>query len=219
MQLAQELTRAGRYDEATVEHVWLWEHMLEHEPAMVGVRMSFFASDLQRLVSLHAPARAAIEQMRDQAVPPASGPIDVDAFRDWMCLNGVLGEQARSLAWYDELPAANRPRLGPLLEHDIIRLLIEAERWADAGALYDQPLATIDRGAKMLAHTPGNVPAEMLERFREMKCRSFRNSAAQLVRALRAAGRAEEVELVAQRARTVDPSEEMLQALADAKSN
>ena len=77
MDLAKELRRAGRYEEATAEHVWLWEHMLEHEPALYGVRMSFFAGDLQRLVNDHAPARAAIEQLRDRAAPAASGPIEM----------------------------------------------------------------------------------------------------------------------------------------------
>lgn len=219
LQLARELTVARRYDEALVEHVWLWEHMLEHEPAMYGVRMSFFAHDLQRLISLHAPARAAIEQLRDRAAPSVSGPIEVEKFRDWRCLNGVLGEEARSLAWYDGLSAATRAGLGPLLEHDIIPLLIEAGRWADAGALYAQPLATIDRAVEMLEYEPENVPAEMLERFREMHRKHFRDDVAKLVRALRAAGRNEEVELVAQRARAKDPSNEMLQALAQARSH
>src|SRR5262245_41251160 len=74
---ARELTRTGRYDEALVEHIWLWEHMLEYDPAMVGVRSSFFADDLQTLVNEHAPARVAVGELRDRAAPPPSGPIDV----------------------------------------------------------------------------------------------------------------------------------------------
>lgn len=219
MGLARELTRAGRYDEATAEHVWLWEHMLEHDRAMYGVRMSFFAADLQRLARLHAPARAAIEQLRDRATPPGAGPIEIETFRDWTCLNGVLGEQARSLAWYDALPAEARARLGPLLESDIIPLLVEANRWADAGALYDQPLAALESEVEMFGHEPKNVPAEMLDHLREVHRRIFRDRAAKLVRALCAAGRTDEVELVAQRARTVDSSNEMVKALADARSH
>lgn len=219
MQLARELTRAGRYDEALVEHVWLWEHMLEHEPAMYGVRMSFFAHDLERLISLHGPARAAIEALRDRAAPSASSPVEVESFRDWKCLNGVLGERSRSLAWYDALPPATRRSLGRLLERDIIPLLIEAQRWAEAGALYDQPLATVERYAAILAHEPTNVPAEMREHLRELHARAFRKDVAQVVRALCAARRAEEVELVARRALTVDPSEHMRQALAGARSS
>lgn len=38
MELAAKLADAGRLDDATAEYVWLWEHMLEHDPALHGVR-------------------------------------------------------------------------------------------------------------------------------------------------------------------------------------
>src|SRR4051812_12591822 len=41
MNAARALASAGKLDEATDAYVWLWEHMLEHEPAMLGVRASF----------------------------------------------------------------------------------------------------------------------------------------------------------------------------------
>jgi thiol-disulfide isomerase/thioredoxin len=212
--LARQLTQTGRYDEAIVEHVWLWEHMLEHQPSMYGVRLSFFAADLGTLVHAHAPARTAIAELRDRAAPPASGPIDEETFHDWNCLNGVLGEQSHTLAWYDALPATTRPRLGPLLEKCIVPLLIAADRWADAGALYDDPLATIDRAAQLLAHALEDLPAAAAERMRDY----FRKNAANLVRALHAAGRVPEIDAVASRAREIDPSDEMQQALAAARA-
>jgi hypothetical protein len=200
LQHAEELTRSGRYDEATIEHVWLWEHMLDHDPSMAGVRVSFFAYHLKTLVAAHAPARAAISQLRDRAAPPASGPIEREAFGDWICLNGVLGEKGRSLAWYDGLPPEKRVRLGPLLlEHYIIPLLVEVGRWAEAGALYAAPLTTIDHAALCLSLRPADLRAELVELGRK----GFVKDASQLVRALRAAGRLEEAGFVAQRARTV----------------
>jgi len=39
MSLARALANAGKFDEATEEYAWLWQHMLEHEPAMLGVRV------------------------------------------------------------------------------------------------------------------------------------------------------------------------------------
>jgi hypothetical protein len=47
---------------------------------------------------------------------------------------------------------------------------------------------------------------------------SFRKSAAQLIRALRAAGRDADVGSVEQRAREVDPSDEMASAIAHART-
>lgn len=216
--LASELTRAGRYDEAITEHVWLWEHMLEHAPSMYGVRKSFFARDLTTLVNAYAPARAAISAMRDRAAPTEESAVAVESFRDWVCLNGVLGEAERSLVWYDALPATRRAGLDSgLIEHDIIPLLIETARWADAGALYGNPLATLDRAAEILSRTEAmanepDLPPGLIARSR----RSFRKRVAQLIHALRAAGRDADGDAVERRARQVDSSEEMISAIANA---
>ena len=214
MDYARQLARTGRYAEALTEHVWLWEHMLEHVPAMYGVRMSFFASDLARLVHAYEPARAAITVLRDRAAPAATGPVDVEAFRDWGVLTRVLGEKSGALEWFDSLPASDRDRARPLLKHDIIPLLIEAERWADAGALYADPVATIELSAEQLTHlVKHELPPDVVERFRQ----SSREEAAQIVRALRAAGRVDDAEAAARRACELDPSDEMRQALSEVR--
>ncbi len=216
LDLTRELRRTGRYDEALVEHVWLWEHMLEHEPAMYGVRMSYFAHDLEELVSAHPPARAAIGELRDRAAPQASGPIEAGTFRDWVCLNGVLGESERTLAWYDALTATTRARLGELLERDIIPLLLAADRWADAGALYEDPLTTLDRQVEFLTLvTEDKQDTNLIEYMRD----HFRKDVAQLIRALCAAGRGPDADSVEHRARQIDPSDEMLKALANARTD
>lgn len=215
LDLARELARAGRHDEALVEHVWLWEHMLEYDPALYGVRRSFFARDLEMLAKAHAPARAAIQELRDRAAPADAGSIDRATFVDWMCLNRVLGEHERTLVWYDAMPAEKRPSLAPLLELHIIPLLVEAERWAEAGALYEDPLATINRSVDIVMGTPEHpIPEEMIEYGRV----HLRKQAAELVRALFAAHRLQDAESVAMRAREIDPSDEMLRSLAAARS-
>lgn len=213
--VARELRDTGRYDEALVEHVWLWEHMLEHDPAMHGVRRSFFARDLEMLVNAHAPSRAAISEARDRAAPQAAGPIDVESFRDWACLNRVLGDPGRELAWYDALPAASRERLGPHLEHDLIPLLIAAKRWAEAGAMYDEPLAILDDAVERVARTAELVDRPEVVRYARDHVRT---KAEHLVRALRAAGRSTEADAVDRRAREADPSDEMTHALDAARS-
>jgi thiol-disulfide isomerase/thioredoxin len=217
--LAKELIDAGHYDEAVAEHVWLWQHMLEHAPSMYGVRRSFFAGDLATLVDAHAPARVAVTALRDDAAPPDAGVIEVEAFRDWVCLNGVLGEAERTLAWYDALPAARRARLAGLVEHDVVPLLLAKERWADAGQLYVDPLATLDRAAMIVTEIEKiaarrEVPPRLITRTRD----GFRTKAAQLVRALRAADRDGDADAVENKAREIDPSQEMATALANART-
>lgn len=215
LNLARELTRAGRYEDAVAEHVWLWEHMLEHVPSMYGVRKSFFARDLMTLVNAHEPARTAISAVRDRAAPPDEGPIAVEIFHDWVCLNRVLGEAERSLAWFDALSAARRADLeGSIIEHDIIPLLIEKARWADAGALYSDPLATLNRAAEILSRTEEMATKRDLPELIASSRGHFRKSAANLIRALRAAGRDTDAESMERRAREVHPSEEMIAEIA-----
>ena len=37
---AQELLAAGRFDEATAELVWFWQHVVEYEPSAAGAARS-----------------------------------------------------------------------------------------------------------------------------------------------------------------------------------
>jgi hypothetical protein len=108
---ARMLVQPGRLDEATTEHAWLWQHMLEHEPSMVGVRLSFFIGDIERLVQTHAPARETFTALRDAVAPEGVDALDTPAFADWMALCRALRENDRVLAWFDavraELPVAH----------------------------------------------------------------------------------------------------------------
>jgi hypothetical protein len=104
MQLARALASAGKVDEATDAYVWLWEHMLEHEPAMFGVRASFMLAEIGDLCSRHASARAKFAALRDAALPRSQEALDSDSdpLMDWMLLNQALGEQERTLEWFGQ---------------------------------------------------------------------------------------------------------------------
>jgi len=52
MSVARTLANSPNLDEATEAYAWLWEHILEHEPAMFGVRASFM---LAEIVDLQPP--------------------------------------------------------------------------------------------------------------------------------------------------------------------
>jgi hypothetical protein len=70
LQLASTLQRAGSLDAATAEYVWLWEHMLEHDPKMALIRHSTSRLFLKKSVYLREP----LERMRrGSRYPSASG--------------------------------------------------------------------------------------------------------------------------------------------------
>lgn len=189
MALARSHFSAGRLEEATEEYVWLWNHMVEYQPAAYGVRHSFLVYELQRLVATHRPARERFTTIRDAVAPRDEGAPDPKALTDWLCLNIVLVQEAESLHWYERVvrSSALDQRIAWLLETFILPILLREERWAEAGALYSKPLARIAQA-------------------RLMRMAEWRTAAGHLVRALRAAGRLEEAVAVAAEARSLDGS-------------
>jgi len=79
MQLARALASAGKLDEATDAYAWLWEHILEHEPAMYGVRASFMLAEIADLCSRHSSARTKFAAPRDAAVSRPQDASDSDS--------------------------------------------------------------------------------------------------------------------------------------------
>ena len=185
--------------------MWLWQNMLAHDPRLVGHRLVGFARDFQHLVNLHAPGRAVVVELRDHAAPPTSGPFALMAFREWQCLNKILGEESRVLTWFDALPKERRAELELVVRAGIIPLLTAVGRWADAGALWN-PTAALDQ-----------YPLEMLE---DAAARNdygwydqLRATVIQLLRALTAAGRDADAIAAERRARELDTSDHMANAL------
>lgn len=217
MSFARSLVEAGELGEATTEYVWLWMHMLEHEPTMIGVRHSFLLAELKELVSRHPPARDAFAALRDAAAPPAEGMPSRDALRDWFTLNEVLDDKLATLAWFDVVRTrldATSP-LVPVVELRVVPMLIESGRWNDVAALYPAPRATLAETAQRNARAMEYVPPEHADRLRQHMAESLRETAARLVRALREAGRIDEANAVIEDARGLDDSVEMEAALAD----
>jgi len=151
----------------------------------------------------------------DEAKPKEDGEPDVEQLNDWMTLNETLGDTAKTLAWWDAAHAklASRPELAEALETRLVPLLVAAERWANAGALYRDPRATLKwqadltanmrviaspegavlaaSGASMAALAPHLQPSRVQQE-------KLRTTAAQLVRALRAANRTADADGVVQ---------------------
>ena len=199
MRFASRLREGGGHEEATTQYLWLWKHMLEKDPSMGPVRHSFLVGALEGLFAKHPPARAAFAELRDAAAPSVDA-IDPQRTADWLSLNSALGEPNVTLGWYD----ANVERiladahLRDVVGSEVIPLLTAADRWADVGRIYVDPLADLRQLAaqreemnRQMSSDPG-MPAAMLEQIRQLGGMQLRHSATGMVRALRAAGRADE---------------------------
>ncbi len=84
---------AGRYELALEKHVWFHEKVLQHQPSMVGVRLSFALSYWMRLAREYPPAMEKLVAVRDQALRDAKSGNDVRGnFHDFLSINRYLGD-------------------------------------------------------------------------------------------------------------------------------
>lgn len=84
--------RNGRLPEAAEKYLWFHEHVLEREPAMVGVRLSFALSDWAALARRYPPAMAQLLAVRDRALAQvdAGGRSGQTALREVIRINTTL---------------------------------------------------------------------------------------------------------------------------------
>jgi thioredoxin 1 len=213
--LAKTLASRGRFSEATNEYAWLWQHVTEYEPAMVGVRGSYMLHEIERLMQDHPEARSRFAELRDAlgsgGVPPTAAP---DAIADWIALSGMLGEKDRVIEWFDHHAAAlaARPEVGTTLRLRLVPLLIERGRWADIGRLFRDPLAVLRESHERLEDAKRHeLPPELADRrpmMIEAMERALRKNAALITISLLAAEREPEARAVLEEARRLIPGNE-----------
>jgi hypothetical protein len=219
LQIARGLVEAEEFAKATEEYLWLWDNMVKHEPSMVGVRGSFMASDMQRLAAEHEPAHEAFAKARDTVGDRLKGGDksweDLD---DWIVLNEVVGEEEKTLAWFDRIKddpesAQTFERSGFRLE----RLLEEHERWADLIKLYPDPVQRLRREHEQLEHMldmdMGEGMEDRAEQMHDWATNHFRDQAGRLYGACLAADRADDAEEIAAEAVKLDDAAPMRAAL------
>jgi thiol-disulfide isomerase/thioredoxin len=202
MQLAQTLMLRGAADEAMGELKWLWENALSVDPAWVGVRHSFLINTMEQAADMSQKARAALKSMRDAAERGS---------HDWRSLNEALRDSLKTLAWFDETKAQG----GRLQDqHDVRELLREQGRWKDLGELVASPLDQLKQSFQRIdALANEKLPPDQRAGIAEYLRTSARREAADLVRALKAAGRNDDARAVADEAFQRDGSPEMRAAL------
>jgi thioredoxin 1 len=213
--LARALARDRRFDEAVEEFVWLWEHMLEHDRATSGVRLSSMVNDMQRLAQRSDAARARFIALRDKTGKLLEGDkVDGSALRDWVALNKVVGDPDATLAWYDRVK--DEPRWRPLVERvsrDLTELLTAKKRWADVGRIQHDPLGDLDNLIAFLAILKKQELLVGDAKFEDIPGQMARDHARVVYAGLLASGRDGDAVKLADKARAYDASTRMLAAL------
>ena len=226
LSFAKELMHNNDHAKATEHYVWLWNNVEQVEPAMGGVRVSFMAGEIKTLVGAFAPARDAFVAIRDEAGRAADADPAADNKRlDWVVLNNVLGDQERTLAWFDGVKDdTNAEATVRAVGRFLIELLKARGRWADVGRLYRDPLKELAFHHETLAQAnlpmmADVLPAGALATVEKVMKTQFRKSVADLHTSLRAAGRTDDAAAVLAEALRLDPSDDMKRALAFASAS
>lgn len=218
LRLADGLLRSGSLDRATEEYAWLWQHMLEHAPELVGVRVSFMAMSMHDLAARHEPARRRFLELRNATLDRAATATDLlDVASDIIVLNDVVGDDASTLAWLDGVKGDARwSTTLPFCVFKLRDLLVRNDRWADLGSILHDPVGDFEGLARLQQEVPPGVALDesTLASMRIEAARHAREQAGQDYAALLAAGREDEAERLARRAFERDGSEEMVRSLA-----
>ncbi|HEY1130986.1 MAG TPA: hypothetical protein VGF12_16385 [Roseateles sp.] len=109
LQDARQDAAAGRLAEAAEKHLWFHEHVLEREPSMVGVRLSFALHDWVALARRYPPAMAQLITVRDTAAARVEA-------------GGMAGEKALT-----ELIGINRHLKAPESTRDAFSRLLQRD--------------------------------------------------------------------------------------------
>jgi hypothetical protein len=113
-------------------------------------------------------ARARFTEHRDAAFAAASTADrpGLQACLDYIVLNRALGDNERTVAWLDRLdPEQRRALPDGLVDLYLVPLLLERQRWAEAGALLRDPLDELDRRDRS-ARIIGGLYGQVSELYR-----------------------------------------------------
>lgn len=135
---AHELLRGKKYAEAHDEYFWLWNNIDPNDSTLSELRKKLIPIEVRALLESFPEAKAKWMELRDSSEKE-------NKRADWLCLNLMLNDNARTLAWFDKakLDATQQKtieELGTLLEYP----LFMNKRYNDATMyLYPKPIEKI----------------------------------------------------------------------------
>ncbi len=136
---AREMQSAGQNAEALKEYIWIWNNIRKEDPNLGDLRVSMLPNDMKKLGAVFPPAKNEFTEIRDAAEKANNR-------HDWIILNGVLDDNARTLTWFDKAKTDPNQR-DAIKKHTALLepVLFSKSRWVDAANfLYPEPLAKIN---------------------------------------------------------------------------
>ena len=135
---ARQLMMSQKNAEALDEYVWLWTHIENSDSTFGDIRMKMLPTEMKQLCATYPAAKAKWIELRDAADK-------ADNRSDWIILNGILDDNARTLSWLDNAKSDGK-KLDTITKNTSLLepVLFSNCRWTDATKfLYPNPLAKI----------------------------------------------------------------------------
>lgn len=135
---ACQLQAAGKNAEAFEEYLWLWNNVRSEAEGMKELRIGAVPLEMRRICAVVPAAKSKVTELRAAAEKNNNR-------HDWILLNGILDDNASTLAWFDKakLDATGRDTIKKNLQL-LEPALFSAMRYSDAASyLYPDPMGRL----------------------------------------------------------------------------
>lgn len=200
---ARRLMRAGEYEKATEQYVWMWNHLTDEDSSIPFARVLLLHHDMKRLASRYKPALKQFTAMRDEVAEQLNSPVTTWKERKlWILLNAVVDQPDKTLAWFDHVKnePAKQGALASMREW-LEPTLVEAGRWEELGSLYPHPVQAVTANIRAFEYRMQSVlpKSDHRQRPSEQRVRNdHRKEAAVTYASVLATGREKAARQVAQ---------------------
>ncbi|MBS2006964.1 MAG: thioredoxin family protein [Cyanobacteria bacterium SZAS TMP-1] len=141
---ARDLLNAKNYGQALKEYLWVWNNVPSTDNEHADLRDKLLPVETRQLIAAYPEAKQKFSELRDAAEKAGNR-------HDWIILNSMLGDEARTLTWFDKAKTDAKQKSDILNNSNFLEPLLFAKcRWADAADyLYPEPLKKINEYYKM----------------------------------------------------------------------
>lgn len=160
--LVSDLMWFKEYDEALVEHLWIWRNMPEGADGRHrSYRWGTQRFSMGELSAASPAAKEALRSLRDELTASVtSGAADASTLRDWIELNTVIRDTQATIRWArnaSETPEGLRSLRA--LDLRLFDMLIDAGEWRVAGLGLESPVERTRRQRDDLGAYDDDAPS------------------------------------------------------------
>jgi hypothetical protein len=141
---ARKLVEEGLYEQALIEYIWFYEHALEENSALYGVRLSFALGYWRELGDIYSPAMIKLKQVvESKSQELENGNTDRALFHDVVAINNVLDSDDATYRLFVSLNKKN-PDFAQSCARMATEVLVKAKDFELARSFIKNPIEAIE---------------------------------------------------------------------------